>query len=111
MAIEAYVISADIKAVGQIDLDGHKMLETLGPQEEAMAVHLKELFRSIADAISDGLEVESQVSVEVSGSISLKAQAGVKYLLFNVGAEANAMANMKVVLATTIKPKPSSDHS
>jgi hypothetical protein len=105
MAIEAYVVSVDSGAVSQLDFDGRKVLATLGPQEEAVAVHLKELFGAIAEAVSATLEVESQVSVEVSGSVSLKAHGGFKYLFFNVGADTAVAANMKVVLSTTLKPK------
>jgi hypothetical protein len=66
---------------------------------------LQELFNSVTEAITASLEVESQLTVEITGSVSLKAEGGIKYLFFNVGAEAGATGAMKVVLSTTLKPK------
>jgi hypothetical protein len=46
----------------------------LGPQEETVAVQLQELFESVMEALSSKVDVESQLTVEINGSVSLKAQ-------------------------------------
>jgi hypothetical protein len=86
-------------------IDEIETLETLGPQEKAVGVQLQELFSSVANSITSSIEVESQLTLEITGSISLKAEGGVKYLFFNVGASAEASGTMKVTLFTTLRPK------
>ena len=86
-------------------LEDRTILPTLGPQEKTVAVQLQELFTSVTDSITASLEVESQLMLEITGSITLKAEGGVKYLFFNVGASAEAAGTMKVTLSTTLRPK------
>lgn len=105
MSIRTYVIAVDPNAVGSLQTDDGEILTVLGPQEEAVAVQLQELFSSVIEAVTASLEAESRLTVEVIGSVSLKAQGGIKHLLFNIGAEAGATGAMKVVLSTTLKPK------
>ena len=105
MSLKAYVTSTDPEAMSSIKLDDRELLSTLGTAEESVAVQMQELFQAVTKAITVSLEVESQLTIEVSGSISLKAEGSTKYLIFNVGAEAAAAGTMKVVLATTLRPK------
>jgi hypothetical protein len=106
MTIQAYVVSADPNEISSIHLEDRELLDTLGAQDEAVAVQLQELFTSVSGAIATSLEVESQLTIEVTGSISLRAEAGVvKYLFFNLGGEASATGTMKVILSTTLKPR------
>ena len=51
------------------------------------------------------IDVESKLTVEINGSVSLKAQGGLKYLFFNIGAETGNTNTMKVTLSTTLHPK------
>lgn len=104
MPIHVYVTSVNPDTVSSIDLDETEILPTLG-QEKPIAVQLEELFTSVTQAITGSLEVESQLTLEIAGSVSLKAEGGVKYLFFNVGAEAGATGKMKVILSTKIGPK------
>lgn len=105
MAIEVYVTSANPNEVGSLQLENKTILPTLGPKENTVAVQLQELFTSVTDSITASLEVESQLMLEITGSITLKAEGGVKYLFFNVGASAEAAGTMKVTLSTTLRPK------
>ena len=105
MPIETYETSVDPATVSSLKTEDEEILTTLGADEEAVAVQLQELFTSVAGSIKESLEVESSLTVEITGSVSLKAQGGVKYLFFNVGAEAGATGAMKVILSTTLKPK------
>lgn len=105
MPITAYVTSVDPGSVSSLQLEDKEILETLGHQETAVAVQLQELFGSVTQAITASLEVESQLTLEITGEVSLKAEGGVKYLFFNLGAQASAAGTMKVVLSTTLRPK------
>lgn len=104
MAIEVYALSAGSGESSTLQLDDKKMISVLGDAEESLAVKLKDLFNSVIESISGDIKEESQINIEVSGSIDLKVKAGVKYLFFNVGGEASNTGTMKVSLSTTIKP-------
>lgn len=105
MPIQTYVTTIDPNTVSSLQIDETEILPTLGPQENSVAVQLQELFASVSNAIKASLEVESQLILEITGSLSLKAEGGVKYLFFNVGASAEAAGTMKVTLSTTLGPK------
>jgi hypothetical protein len=45
------------------------------------------------------------LTVEINGSVSLKAKGELKYLFFNIGAETANTNTMKVTLSTTLQPK------
>ena len=111
MSIRTYVTTVDPNTVSSLQTDDGEILTTLGPQEEAVAVQLQELFSSVIETVTASLEVESQLTVEVTGSVSLKAQGGIKHLLFNIGAEAGATGAMKVILSTILKPKIEYNHA
>lgn len=104
MTIQVYVTSVDPDTASSLNLDETEILPTLG-QDKPIAVQLEELFTSVTHAITASLEVESQLTLEITGSLSLKAEAGVRYLFFNVGAETDVTGKMKVILSTTVKPK------
>ena len=104
MSIDLYVTSTDVNNKSSIKVDNTEILSTLGPEEETISVQLKELFESVTQAVIPTIQTESQLTVEVSGEISMKAQAGIKYLFFNIGGEAGSKGAMKVTLSTTLKP-------
>lgn len=103
--MKAYVTSVDKAKVATIKLDDREILTTLGAKENNIAVQLQELFTAVTQSVSASLEVESQISVEITGSITLKAEGKAKFLVFNVGGGTEAAGSMKVVLSTTLKPK------
>jgi len=105
MSVQVYVTATDPNTASSLEIDEREILPTLGPQEKAVAVQLQELFASVTDSIASSLEVESQLSLEITGSITLRVEGGVKYLFFNVGASAEAAGTMKVALSTTLRPK------
>jgi hypothetical protein len=104
MPIKTYVTACDLKNVSSLKTEETEILTTLGADEEALAVQLQELFGSVVETITPTLQSESQLTIEITGSVSLKVQGGVKYLFFNVGGEAGKTGTMKVVLSTTLKP-------
>jgi hypothetical protein len=105
MPIKAYATTVSPETAKSLKVEDKEILKTLGDQDKAVAVQLQELFSSVVESITASLEVESQLVVEITGSVSLKAQGSTKYLFFNVGAEAGATGTMKVALTTTLKPK------
>lgn len=109
MSIKMYATTVDPSAVSSLNIEGKEILPTLGPGEDAIAVQLEELFTAVTEDISGSLQVESQLTLEITGSLSLKAQGGIKYLFFNVGAEVGTTGTMKVSLSTTLKPKPKTE--
>lgn len=109
MTIEMYVTSVSPESDKAVEVEDRKILPTLGAGEEAIAVQVQELFESVIEKVADSIEVESQLTIEVTGSLTLKTQGGVKYLFFNVGGEAGKTGTMKVSLSTTLKPKNQSN--
>lgn len=104
MPIKTYVTTVDPLDVSSLKTEEGEILTTLGSQEETVAVQLQELLESVTESITPSLKAESQLSIEITGSVSLKAQGGIKYLFFNAGAEAGTTGGMKVVLTTTLNP-------
>jgi hypothetical protein len=105
MSIKVYVTTTDPSTVSSLKTEEEEILTTLGPKEETFAIQLQELFESVTDAIKTSLDIESQLTVEITGSMSLKAQGGLKYLFFNLGAETGSANTMKVTLSTVVHPQ------
>lgn len=105
MSIQAYVTCKDIDSASSLKIDEEELLATLGDKEDALAVQLHELFESVSHAVIPSIQTESQLNLEVTGTISLKASGGIKYLFFNLGGEAGKTGTMKISLSTTLKPK------
>lgn len=105
MPIKTYITTVDSKEVSNLKTEDGEILDTLGTKEKNIAVQLEELFSSVTEAISSSIDVESKLTIEVTGSISMKAKGDIKYLFFNAGAETGTTGGMKVVLSTTLKPE------
>lgn len=101
--MDIYVITTENQKIRRLRISQEEVLQQ-GKDEEAIAVQLKELFTSVTESIKTSLDVESQLMIEVSGSLDLKVEGGTKYLFLNLGGHAAANGTMKVVLTTTIKP-------
>ncbi len=84
--------------------DQEEILATLGGDKDKFAIQLQEILDSVTRAIIPNIQVESQLTVEITGTISLKTQGGINYMLFNVGAEAASLNTMKVSLSTKLIP-------
>ncbi|MEM8718810.1 MAG: hypothetical protein AAGE84_05815 [Cyanobacteria bacterium P01_G01_bin.39] len=105
MPIKTYITTVDSEEVSDLKIDNEETLDILGTREENIAVQLEELFSSVTEAISSSIDVESKLTIEITGSISMKAKGDIKYLFFNAGAETGTTGGMKVVLSTTLKPE------
>ena len=73
-----------------------------------LAVKFEELYSSIVESISKNLSHESELTIEVSGDFTLKAEGGAKWLFFNAGGASSKTDRMKVTLKTKIYPNENS---
>lgn len=104
MSIDVYVMSKDVDSVSKLKIDGKEILSTLGKKEDAFALKLQEVFQSVKKSILPTIENESDLTIEVTGSVSMKASGGIQYLFFNIGGEAGKTGTTKVTLKTTLQP-------
>ena len=108
MPLNVYLISTDDPQSQKLRVEDYVLVDVLGKKEEALAVKIEELFTSLVDSIGKTLSQECELSVEVSGDITLKAEGGAKWLFFNVGGSAAKTDSMKVTLKTKINPSENS---
>ena len=105
MSLQTLVTFQASSEVSRIRFEDYEILDVLGEREEAIAVQLKELLNSVTEAVREAIESEGELSVEINGSLELKASAGIQYLFFNIGAGASNTSTMKVILKTKVTPK------
>lgn len=104
MSIKVYFVSSNIEEASSTKIDDRTILGTLGDRNEAVAVQLKELFESVTEAIKPSIKTKSDVIIELTGSMDIKMEGSVKYLIFNAGASGTAAGTMKVTLKTELIP-------
>jgi hypothetical protein len=104
------VVFQSSSEVTETHSEHYEELDTLGKREKDLSIQLKDLLGDVIEAIQEEIKSESELSIEISGTIDLKATggAGVPSLLFNVGADAGKVNTMKVTLKTKVTPKNSS---
>jgi hypothetical protein len=107
MSLNVYLISTDDHQPQKLRVEDYELVDVLGKKEEAIAVKIEELFTSLVESIGKTLSQESELTVEISGGITLKAEGGAKWLFFNAGGSASKTDSMKVTLKTKIKPQES----
>lgn len=105
MGIEVYFVSSDPETTSSTLINEKRVLRTLGDRDQAVAVHLKELFESVTDAIVPSLQTTGDLVIELTGSLDVKLDGSIKYLIFNASAAGSASGSMKVTLKTQIAPK------
>jgi len=104
MTLEVYVTATKDQEMETISIGGEtELVPTLGG--EALAVRIDEIFKSITSLVSSDLSDEADLTIEMTGTTSIKADCGIKYLFFNLGGSASNENLMKVCLKTKIKPK------
>ncbi len=103
MSLKALVVSKSVQ--GKVQSDDYEVVDLLGESENALAVRLDEVLRVVSESVRGSITGESQLTVEISGSISLKGGAGGKFLFLNVGGEAGKTDTLKVTLATKVLPQ------
>jgi len=104
MPVETLVIFQDNVQLAPSSKSGPKVLDTLGDNNN-MAIQLREMLESVQRAVQSALSETSELTIEISGALELKANAGVQYLIFNVSGETSKTNTMTVTLKTNLAPK------
>lgn len=104
MSVNFAVVSADAAKAERIQFEDVKLAHVLGDSEDALALQIDEIIRAVSISVQGSITSESDLTVELTGSIKLKAQGGVKWVFFNVGGGTETSDALKVVLKTKIKP-------
>src|SRR5688572_18392430 len=106
MSVRFAVITTDPGSVNGIQVGTEVMIPTLSTdQADAVAVQVDELIRSITETVGKSISEDADLTVEISGGITLSAKGGVKWLFFNIGGEAKTTDTLKVVVKTKLKPQ------
>jgi hypothetical protein len=98
MSLNVYVTSSKPGAEDRINLGDRELVTTLGPSESAMAVKIGELFSAVLAEVKGKNIGDGELTAEVTGSVTLKAEGGVKWMIFNIGGGAEKNNQMKVTL-------------
>lgn len=97
------LVTAD--AAEEVDfVDDSELLDVLSGEYD-VAFQLCDLFSAVKEALAETVDQESELNIEVTAALDLKASAETKFLIFNVGGAANKTNTMTVSLKTKIKPK------
>jgi len=108
MPMNVYVISSSGSQAQKLRVEDYELVDVLGKTEEALAVKIEELFTSVVESLSKVVSQESELTVEINGEVTLKAEGGAKWLFFNASGSASKSDGMKVTLKTKINPQKSS---
>lgn len=104
MPLNVVVVGADSTEERRITLDDYEIVPTMGESEDQIATRISDILRAISESVSGVICGESELTVELSGSVALKADGKVKWLFLNLGGGATQSNALKVVLKTRINP-------
>jgi hypothetical protein len=108
MPLNVYVISSNDPQAQKLRVEDYELVDVLGKTEDAFAVKIEELFSSVLEPVSKIVSQDSELTVEISGDVTLKAEGGAKWLFFNAGGSTSKTNSMKVTLKTKISPQKNS---
>lgn len=101
--IETYVVFGDSSDILFETEPGLQVVDVLG-DEHVTALQLRDLLEAVKEAMEGAVDVESELTIEVSGALELKGTAETKFLVFNVGGSAAQTNTMTVSLKTKLLP-------
>ena len=102
---KVYVVSTDLESAKTIEIEGKERQRTLSESDDkAIALNLEQLFSTISKDLQSVIEEQSELSIEVSASMTVKALGNVKAVFLNVGGEGSSSNTTKIVLKTTLNP-------
>lgn len=104
MSLEVLLVSGDIQNAERTRNADHDLAKVLGASEDAIAAKISDVLKAISDGVADSVAAESELTIEITGSMKLKGEGGVKWLVFNVGAGTEKSNELKVVLKTKLSP-------
>ena len=105
MGIEILVHTSDETDLDKLEFEDYQVVDVLGKREKDLALKIDELYSEVIESVGKSLKHESELTIEISGSIDLKANAGAKWLFFNVGGSVEKNNSMTVTLKTKINPQ------
>ena len=105
MALTALVTTGEMTKTGKIRTEEYDVVEIMGDSDGEIAVRLEELMRSVSESLEKSISAEAELTLEVSGSMSLRGSGEARFLFFNVGGTGTTSNSLKVVLRTSIAPK------
>jgi len=101
MALKAVVVSSG--SAGRVVVDDMELVEVLGWSED-VGVQLDDVLKIVSETVGKSISTESELMIELSGSVAVKANAEAKWLVFNVGGSGERSTTLKVTLKTMLKP-------
>lgn len=104
MSLEIFVVGQELGPETPIQLEGRRLEQFLGDEEETPAVQIQQLLESLTESIGKSIRQKSRLEIELSGSVELKGKGGVQWLLFNIGGESSRTSTLKVTVETTVEP-------
>lgn len=108
MAVKTVVVTSDRAKARKVKFEDYDLVEVLGDSNDALGLRIDEVVRSISDSVRESITSESELAIEITGSVSLKGEAGAKWLFFNIGGSATESDTLKVTLTTKLSPARSS---
>lgn len=97
------VTSAD---AAKVTVDDYVEVPVLGAAQD-VAMQLDEVIADIWETVASSITTESELVVELTGTVSFKGSAEARWLVFNVGGSGERVNTLKVALKTSLKPSDS----
>jgi hypothetical protein len=105
MPIRTRVVSTTESDGGRKSGGGFEPVPTLGSADGTSGVAIEEILEELTAAVEAKIKSDSVLTIELAGTTAIKAEGGVKWLVFNVGGETSSAQTLKVSLQTTIRPR------
>jgi hypothetical protein len=86
---------------------GRLLFEELGqPDTSTLSIYVNELLERLFEQVRQTVDFPCNVEVTVAGSLTLTGKGEAKFLVLNVGGEAETQTTMTVKVSTTLPPVP-----
>ena len=107
MGLEIVVTAQDDDKAAIPAPDGRKVYEVLSAEDdrEAVSVRIRDLVDRIFTEVAEGVKVECNVEVVVSGKVTLTGKAEAKFLIFNIGGSGSTETTMTIKLSAKLSPR------
>jgi hypothetical protein len=87
----------------RVVIDGVEEVPVLGGADD-VAIKLDEVISQIRETVAESITSDSELLVELTGSVSFKGSADTQWLVFKLGGSGERAHTLKVTLKTTIQP-------
>lgn len=107
MSLAAYVVGQSVVDGVHASSPETTIEETLGMVDSGLVASLGDVVGAIIEAASSHVVVKSDLTIEMSASLSIGGSGSMKYVLFNFGGEVAKNDTVKIVLKTNVEPRNS----